>query len=192
VVGDGTVEFHGPRDYLDLAKSPEATPEQLTRLAQSPYPFVIEAVARHHSTPPEVLERLVPSEDRDSWNDTSLLLALAEHHAATPAVLAAVAQRVPDLLHKRDEHHGFAAGIALFRRRDTAEDVLLALLDDPRVPTEFRKVAARETARASVLDRLRQDRSERVRRAATQPRASEGGDRERPNYRSTGSCGVLP
>ena len=161
----------GPKDYLDLAKSPSATEEQLRWLAGSPYSFVVEAVARHPTTPRDVLERLVPSA-ATSWNDQSLLLALAEHPASSPAVLTTIARQVPRLLHERDSQLGFSAGIALFRRPDMTEAVLLEILDDPDVTTEFRKVAARETAQQGlVLDRLRHDPSERVRGTAERRRA---------------------
>ena len=156
----------GPKDYLDLANSPSATEEQLRWLAGSPYSFVVEAVARHPATPSDVLERLVPSDAR-SWNDQSLLLALAEHPASSLAVLTTIARQVPRLLHERDAQPGFDAGIALFRRPELPEELLLEILADPDVTTEFRKVAARETApHGRVLDRLRHDPSERVRRAA--------------------------
>ena len=87
------------------------------------------------------------------------------------AVLTSIARQVPQLLHERDAQEGFAAGIALFRRPDTPEALLLELLDDPSVTTEFRKVAARETEHESVLNRLRHDLSERVRRAAERGQA---------------------
>ena len=145
--------------------SQSATEEQLRWLAGSGYAFVLEAVARHPATPVDVLERLVPS-DAKSWNDQSLLLALAEHPASSVAVLSSIARQVPPLLHERDAHPGFEAGIALFRRPDIPEELLLDLLDEPDVTTEFRKVAARETEHGRVLDRLRHDRSERDRRAA--------------------------
>ena len=160
----------GPKDYLDLAKSPTATEQQLRWLAGSRYSFVLDAVAQHPATPVDVLERLVPS-DGTTWIDQSLLLALAEHPASSLAVLTSIAQQVPRLLHERDAQPGFAAGIALFRRPDTPEELLLELLDDPDTTTEFRKVAARETEHERVLTRLRHDRSERVRRAAEKRKA---------------------
>jgi hypothetical protein len=70
-------EFHGPRDYLDLARSDKATPEDLRRLAESPYSFVVEAVAQNPVTPPEVLSQLVPA-SVTTWNEQSLLLALLD------------------------------------------------------------------------------------------------------------------
>jgi hypothetical protein len=101
-----------PEDYLDLAKSDSATEEQPRWLGSSPYSFVLEAVARNPATPGDVLEQLVPSNAK-SWNDQSLLLALAEHPASSAAVLASIARQLPPLLHERGAHPGFAAGIAL-------------------------------------------------------------------------------
>lgn len=161
----------GPQDYLDLAKSPSATEEQLRWLAGSTYSFVIEAVARNSATPSDVLEQLVPSNAK-SWNDQSLLFALAEHPASSGRVLAAIARQVPRLLHERDAQPGFAAGIALFRRTDTSDALLLELLEDPDATTEFRKVAARETVHDRILDQLLQDRSERVRSTAERRHAA--------------------
>ena len=107
-----------------------------------------------------------------SWNDQSLLFALAEHPASSGRVLAAIARQVPRLLHERDAQPGFAAGIALFRRTDTSDALLLELLEDPDATTEFRKVAARETVHDRILDQLLQDRSERVRSTAERRHAA--------------------
>ena len=102
-----------------------------------------------------------------------MLLGLAENPASTVRVFEFVAQQVPQLLHERDCQQGFAAGIALFRRTDVPEELLLRLLDDAFVTTEFRKVAARETTREGVLTRLAEDRSERVRRVAARRLAGQ-------------------
>jgi hypothetical protein len=158
-------QFHGPRAYLDLARSDEATPEDLRRLAASPYAFVVEAVAQNPATPPEVLGQLVPA-PATTWNEQSLLLALARHPSATEQLLRQLAQLVPPALHLRDSPQGFEAGIALFERSDTPDNLLLDLLGDSRVTTEFRKVAARQTSHDAVLTHLLSDRSDRVRRAA--------------------------
>jgi hypothetical protein len=163
----------GPKDYLELAMSEAATEEQLRWLAGSEYSFVVLAVAQHPATPVDALDRLVPA-DAKSSNDQSLLLALAEHPASSLAVLTSTAKQVPRLLHERDSQDGFAAGIALFRRSDVPEELLIELLDHPDVTTEFRKVAARETQLERVLDRLRHDPSERVRRAAERKSAAIG------------------
>ena len=165
-------DFHGPRDYLDLATAAEATEHELRWLSDSPYTFVVEAVARHPSTPPDVLERLVPP-DPASSHGQAVLLGLAENPGSTLRVFEFVAQQVPQLLHERDCQLGFAAGIALFRRADVPEELPRRLLDDARVTTEFRKVAARETIRQAVLTRLAEDRSERVRRVAARRLAGQ-------------------
>lgn len=52
--------FHSPPDYLDLARSRNATPGQLRALATSEYDFVQEEVATIPCTPPEVLAQLLP------------------------------------------------------------------------------------------------------------------------------------
>jgi hypothetical protein len=138
----------GPKDYLDLAKSPTATAQQLRWLAGSPYSFVLDAVAQHPATPVDVLERLVPS-DGTTWIDQSLLLALAEHPASSLAVLTSIAQQVPRLLHERDAQPGFAAGIALSvdpipRRRSCSSSSMILTLrrSSARSPPEKQNMSA--------------------------------------------------
>ena len=84
-----------------------------------------------------------------------MLLALATHPNSPGELLERIARRVPPILHARDGQQGFGAGVALFKRDDTPEEVLVALLEHPDVTTEFRKVVAREAQRESVLERLR-------------------------------------
>jgi hypothetical protein len=157
-------QFHGPRDYLDLAESPTATAEELRWLAESQYSFVLEAVARHPSTPADALEQIFANEAAVGRDE--ILAELAAHRFASAALLAAIAEQVPSGLHVRDNPSGFGAGIALFSNPNTPDDVLLGLLENPQVTTQFRKVAARETNHPVALERLRNDRSETVRRAA--------------------------
>jgi hypothetical protein len=159
-------EFHGPRDYLDLAESPDATAEELRWLAASSYSFVVEAVARHPTTPADALERILASEVMVDGGD-AILVQLAAHSSASSGLLAAIAERVPRRLHARDNPWAFAAGIALVSNPNTPDEALLRLVDDPQATTQFRKVAARETNHPALLDHLRADRSETVRRAAT-------------------------
>ena len=80
--------------------------------------------------------------------------------------LAQIAALIPPMLHARDAQRAFAAGVALFQRVDAPQSALESLLNDPSATTEFKKVVARETVRPEVLELLRVDRSERVRRAA--------------------------
>lgn len=70
MTADGGQRFHGPhgpRDYLDLPQSPAATAEELRWLAESPYSFVRLAVARHPSTPTDVLDRLLARDPENTW-----------------------------------------------------------------------------------------------------------------------------
>lgn len=158
--------FHGPKDYLDAAKDPAATADDLHELAHSDYVFVDIAIASHRSTSPETLRHLLTKADRDDWNGDELLRALASNPNTSPDVLALISERVPRLLHERDRQQGFAAGVAVSQRPDTPLGALVLLLNNPQTTTEFRKVVARETNRPDLLAILRGDRSERVRRAA--------------------------
>ncbi len=171
--------FQSPRDYLDLARSEEATQDELRALASSEYDFVLEAVAANPSTPPDVLAGLLPKTVK-TWNDGALLLALVRNDRTPREVLEAVPALVLSRLRARDDHNSFEAGVALARRPDTPEEVLAALVSDKRATTEFRKVVARETAHPELRARLLTDPSERVRSAAGREPFAGGGTGQVP------------
>lgn len=125
----------------------------------------MEAVARHPATPADTLASLLPPEPR-SWNDNALVVALVRNPNTPVEVLRGVPELVLPNLANRDDHNAFEAGVALAERRDTPDEVLVALVSDPRGFTEFRKVLARQTTHDVLRQRLLLDRSEKVRRAA--------------------------
>jgi hypothetical protein len=160
-------QFHGPKDYLDLARSDDATEDELRNLAHSTYLFVVLAVAQHPRTPADALAVAVPAEP-SSWNDYSLMAAIARHPHTDEPTLRTLRTRLAleKLREERDAQRLFEAGIALFEQPNTPDDVLMDLINDPGATTEFRKVAARETSHPAIIEHLLQDRSETVRRAA--------------------------
>jgi hypothetical protein len=167
----------GPKDYLYLAQSPHATPEELTKLAQSPYPFVVEAVATHPTTPGAVLGSLVPAA-AESWHEQRLLRLLAKNPSLPAQHLAAIAERlIGKLDNGRANHEAFAAGLALIRP-DTPFDCLANILVDHRTAVQFRKAAARESPRADLMGLLARDLSETVRRVSQRRLSAEHGGRE--------------
>src|SRR5260221_11562823 len=85
--------FHDPADYADLARSDDAEPEELTVLATSEYPFVVEYVAANPRTPVSTLLKLVPSH-ATTHHERELLRSLVRN----PAVPADVFRRVAALL----------------------------------------------------------------------------------------------
>jgi len=163
----------GPKEQLDMAKRAEASPEQLEALARSPYNFVLTAVAGNGNTPTSALDGLVPDE-ADTYPDQELLKALAWNPNTRVATLRRVADRLAGRLNGgRGNQVAFEAGIALFSRFDTPIEVLVALLNRAETSSEFRKVVARQTGRADVIEVLRRDRSERVRRAIERSEATD-------------------
>ena len=77
--------FHGPKDYLEAARDPRATAEELRQLALSEYGFVRLAVAQQSNTPPDVLEGLFPASIR-SYAEAELVLALAANPSSPASV----------------------------------------------------------------------------------------------------------
>lgn len=158
--------YHSPKEYLDAARSPAASPAELRELARSCYPFVVVAVARHPHTEPETLAALAPTQIL-SRHDQELAAAIAQHPHAPPEVLAMLAERlVPVLDNGRGHHWGFAAGVAVCCHPKTPIDAIADLLRSEKVSRTFRYVVARETRRREVLDMLLSDRSEKVRKRA--------------------------
>lgn len=175
-----------PKFYLDLARSPTVTAEELRTLAESIYPFVVCAVAQNPRTPGDVLALIARSGDTarseiaansatpvevleslaDDLRWDSVAIGLANNVASSEAILREVGRYVVARSTGGRDNRNFEAGIALFRRPDTPYDLLIAMLNSDNATTQFRKVAARETCHLSVLDQLCNDRSEVVRRAA--------------------------
>ncbi|MGB9754243.1 hypothetical protein [Roseiflexus castenholzii] len=158
--------YHTPKEYLDAARSPETTPEELRHLAMSPYDFVAVAVAQNPNTEPDVLTALVPA-TVTSWNDQALAAAIAQHPHTPVEALKMLAERLtPVLDNGRNHQMGFKAGVALCCNPHTPFQGIATLLCSDRVAMQFRKVVARETRRRDVLELLVRDRSETVRRSA--------------------------
>ncbi|MFQ3684780.1 hypothetical protein [Roseiflexus sp.] len=158
--------YRTPKEYLDAARSPETSSEELRALARSPYDFVATAVAQHPNTEPDVLAALAPV-TITSWNEQALAAAIA-HHPCTPVeALEMLAERLaPVLDNGRDHHMGFKAGVLLCCNPKTPVQAIATLLHSERVAMQFRKVVARETRRRDVLNLLLNDSSETVRKQA--------------------------
>ncbi|MBO9342745.1 MAG: hypothetical protein J7454_12200 [Roseiflexus sp.] len=158
--------YHTPKEYLDAARSPETSSEELRDLATSPYDFVATAVAQHPNTESDVLAALVPATIK-SRNDQKLAVAIVQHPRTPIDVLETLAERLaPVLDNGRDNQMGFKAGLALCCNPKTPFQRIATLLHSERVATQFRKVVARETPQRDVLELLLNDRSETVRKHA--------------------------
>lgn len=158
--------YHSPKDYLDAARDPAASPEELRFLAGSVYDFVRLAVAEHPHAGADVLVALIP-QHIESWNEQRLALALARHPNIPPHGLRVLAERLPAVLNRgRGNDNGLAAGSALCNNPHTPLDAIHTMLTDPRTSTDFRRRLAREATRADVLRLLLNDQSDVARRRA--------------------------
>jgi hypothetical protein len=158
--------YHSPKDYLDAARDPAASPEELRFLAGSVYDFVRLAVAEHPHAEADVLVALTP-QHITSWNEQRLALALARHPNTPAHGLRVLAERLPAVLNRgRGNDNGLAAGSALCNHPHTPLDAIHTMLADPRVSTDFRRKLAREATRTDVLRLLLNDQSDAVRRRA--------------------------
>lgn len=158
--------YHTPKEYLDAARSPETSPEELRELATSPYDFVAVAVAQHPNTEPDVLAALLPV-TITSWNEQALAAAIAQHPRTPVDALEMLVERLAPVLDNGREHQmGFKAGVLLCCNPQTPFQSIATLLRSERIAMQFRKVVARETRRRDVLELLLNDRSEIVRQMA--------------------------
>lgn len=159
-------KFHGPKEQLDAARSPETTSDVLDMLAESPYRFVQTAVAEHPNTQPWTLAVLVPF-DLKLPPDQFLAAAISWNRHTPDYALARVGERVATYLDNQRGHEMcFEIGIALGCNPNTPLETISKLLEPERSATQFRKVVARETRRRDVLHLLQTDRSEVVREQA--------------------------
>jgi len=159
-------KYHGPKDYLDAAKSPDTSLAELRELARAPYSFVVTAVARNPNTESDVLTALIPRRIESS-NEQELAEAIVQHPNASADALEILAERlVPMLDNGRGHQVGFEAGVLLCSSPMVSIRTIAAILNSKDVAVQFRKVVARETHRRDVLEILLADRSEIVRRRA--------------------------
>ncbi|MBV9791966.1 MAG: hypothetical protein JOZ51_27520 [Chloroflexi bacterium] len=158
--------YHSPKDYLDAARDPATSAEELRSLAGSVYDFVRYAVAEHPRTEADVLAALIPQQI-ESWYEQQLADALVRHPNTPAQGLRVLAGRLPPVLNRgRNHDNGLRAGIALCDNPHTPLDAIQAMLEDRHVSTDFRRMVARKTTRVDVLQFLQNDRSDVVRKYA--------------------------
>jgi hypothetical protein len=161
-------KYKGPKDRLDAARNVETSADELKILATSQYDFVLTAVAAHPNTTSETLASLIP-DNPDDWNTQERAAAIAQHPKSTTETLAKLCERIiPFLNQGRGNDFAMRAGVNLCCNINTQIETVQSLINDMRVSTQLRKVIARETRRADVLQLLTQDRSEVVRKRAFQ------------------------
>lgn len=157
--------WHSPKEQQDAALDTAASPRDLHLLSQSEYGFVRVAVACNVNTADDDLERLIPSE-LSNYTSQEVCLAIANNPSASVRTLSALASRLEAHVGgDRDDRVAFAAGVQLCRHSNAPLESLMSLVESGS--TQFRKVVARETTRAEILDFLREDPSSTVQRAVS-------------------------
>jgi hypothetical protein len=151
-----------PSKAADLARSPNASHEQLEALALSELPFLREAVASHPRACPRILARVVPAGLEDEVQ-LRIARALASNQVTPESIL--------------DRLLGYLDSACLDgSRRDNGgyEQLVLNILKHPNCPLEAASQAidrsarglrikmAEEVVRTDLLHRLAGDRSEAV------------------------------
>ncbi|CAN5789695.1 hypothetical protein BH10ACT1_BH10ACT1_16730 [soil metagenome] len=157
--------FLKPGYHLEWAASGTASPDFLASVSTSHESWVRESVAGHERVDPATLAAMVP-DDGTTGANVRLIEVLAGNPRTPVASLSAIADHVRAGFGHRSDHRLTNAGVALFARPDFPAAALLTLLDDAASPRDFRLCVATTTNRSDMLERLRSDPCERVRRAA--------------------------
>lgn len=160
------VHRHPSTDDFELASADFVSEDELTELARSEYPWVVQAVAANERAPGSVLRELAP-ERLDRETDVDLARALLRNPALPPEVIGRL---LLDLMSALDPHHfgaEFDAVVRVFTRADAPDDALLQVLTHPSATRHFRIEVARVAVNPRVRAILAADRSGRVRDAAT-------------------------
>jgi len=165
-------KYHDPAEYLAAAESPHTSAEELGNLAQSEYDFVRTAVARHPSTPAEVLSGLLPP-TLTTWNAQALTAELAKNENTSIETLTQLGVKLVPYCREADSPRanlqmGFEAAVRLCCNPRVPFETIARMLKADATTRQFRKVVARETSRIDVLELLVEDRSALVRRRARQ------------------------
>lgn len=162
-----TKKYHSPKEYQDAAKSPETPASELALLAKSEYNFVRFAVAENPNVTPEILASLVP-DNLDSWNEQDIARVLVRNSKTLPETLSLLAEElIPFLDSGRNNDNALEAGIYLCNNPNTPFAAIEKIMTSEDVSTLFRRKVASKSQRQDVLELLMKDRSEAVRKRAT-------------------------
>jgi hypothetical protein len=156
--------YHSPREYLEEARSFDTSSARLNVLAKTQWEFVRAAVAANPNTSVQTLVGLLPT----GMNaiDQPIAVEIARRPDAPPELLRQLATRFGQIVNLAGRSMNSELGLALISNPGTPMDVIEALLDPKRSTAHFRLVLARKTPRGDVLERLKKDVGENVRRVA--------------------------
>jgi hypothetical protein len=142
--GGAFARLHTPADYLEAASDPDAGEGMLCHLAQCPYSFVWQALARNPRTPGYLLEELCSRRD-STWNDNRLLRLIVEHPNADRAVLLSALAELETRL-REPLSRPYAAVLALADRPELAPDEVQRLAALPGASARMRRGLRRRLA----------------------------------------------
>ena len=121
-------KYHGPKDYLDAAKSLQTSAEELKHLATSDYDFVKVAVAQSHNSTEEVLDLLLPI-IYESWTGQEVASAIAENPKTSAKTLQTLTENlIPFFNNGRGNDMAFKAGINICCNLNTPIESIESLL----------------------------------------------------------------
>ncbi len=162
--------YHTPKDYFDAANASTTLPAELRALANAPYGFVVQAVARNPNTEPDLLFDLVPGHIQ-SDHELYIALAMIENPSTPLVILEILVDRLFPIrdVQPRDCLH-MRVILALACSHRTPFTALERLLHPEQAPKHVRQRLAKETERADVVELLLDDPSDLVRKQAQKNR----------------------
>jgi hypothetical protein len=151
--------YHGPRDYLDAAKSLNTPIDELVRLASSEYPFVRLAIAENPNTPSFALSQVLP-EPSKGIGRADITKAVAIRKDASPILLEQIAETVrANRWQSRRVIGPISVVAALCCNKATPIEAIQLLIMPETIKPRLRKIVARKTRRKDVLNLLLADPS---------------------------------
>ncbi len=160
-------KYTGPKDRSSAASDPTTSVDELSSLASSEYIFVREAVAANANSTSVILEALVPRsfvKEDDFRIAAGLLSNPSLPSTACISLVGSISTAISKL--EPRNYHAMIAIERLFAHPSAPIASLAELLRNKAFPQHLRGRIACENSRMDVLNLLKDDLSENVRKRA--------------------------
>jgi|KBSSwiStaDraftv2_1062776.scaffolds.fasta_scaffold40760_6 hypothetical protein len=161
-----TRKYHSPKDYLDAAKSSETSLEELSFLATSEYDFVRLAVVANASVTSAILRIALPAK-LDTWNSQNIASGIGCNAKTPRDTMKQIAERLkPYLKDGRGNEMAARAALSFCNNPSAPLEILMLVAGSRETAVGIRKKIASNSLRRDVVEAMRLDISEAVRKRA--------------------------
>lgn len=157
--------YQSPKDYLDAAKNPAATPSELGTLAKSDYVFVKLAVAMHPNVTPNILNACAPAA-LNTAAEQELVAALAKNPKTPRDLLKKLTAQIVGLPF---DNHIYEAALAICCHSNAHYQNIHDLVWAKHANSKFRNELWKRCEREDVRALLKLIKDQNKAQAASQP-----------------------